>query len=321
LKIGIIGLGHLGKIHLSQWLTIEGVEVVGIFDQNSDVATEIANTLQIKSFTDVDTLIQEADALDIVTPTTFHYFYAEKCIKLFKHVFIEKPITETIEDANELVRLSKEAKVIAQVGHVERFNPAFLAIKNQKLNPHFIEVHRLAPFNPRGNEVPVVLDLMIHDIDIILSLIHSDIKRISANGVGIINQTVDIANARIEFVNGAAANLTASRISMKKMRKMRIFEPNKYLTVDFLEKKTEIYTIECENLESHEGLEFEDYNHQSKKLVFQTPEIIDLNAIREELYQFSQCIKTNTPPPVTLVDGQRALQVAIDIVKKIEQFN
>lgn len=320
-KIGLIGVGHLGKIHLSQWKAIEKAEIVGIFDTNAELAKAVASEMQVEAFENVERLIELSDAIDIVTPTTSHFYYAEKAIKASKHIFIEKPVTEDIDEANTLMELAAEAHIKAQVGHVERFNPAFLALKGKAINPQFIEVHRLAPFNPRGNEVPVVLDLMIHDIDIILSLIKSDIKYISANGVGIINKTADIANARIEFANGAAANLTASRISMKKMRKMRIFQPNKYLTIDFLDKKTEIYSIESENLDSIEGLEFQDYQGSNKKLCFDQPEIEFINSIKLELELFAESILNDTIPPVTLKDGYLALKVAQEIVKKIEKFN
>ncbi len=320
-KIGLIGVGHLGKIHLSQWKSIEKAEIVGIYDTNAELARAVSIEFNVMAFDNVEQLIEMSDAIDIVTPTTSHFYYAEKAIKASKHIFVEKPVTEDIEEANTLMELASEAHIKAQVGHVERFNPAFLALKGKAINPQFIEVHRLAPFNPRGNEVPVVLDLMIHDIDIILSLIKSDIKYISANGVGIINKTADIANARIEFANGAAANLTASRISMKKMRKMRIFQPNKYLTIDFLDKKTEIYSIESDNLDSIEGLEFQDYQGANKKLCFDQPEIEFINSIKLELELFVESILNDTIPPVTLKDGYLALKVAQEIVKKIEKFN
>lgn len=317
-KIGLIGLGHLGKIHLQQLLTISSVTVIGVYDAAMDHAKAIAEEFGVAVFDDADDLIRASDAIDIVTPTHFHYYYAEKAIKNFKHVFIEKPVTENLTEAKKLIELATEANIKAQVGHVERFNPAFLALKEMALTPQFIEVHRLAPFNPRGNEVPVVLDLMIHDIDIIMSLIKSDIKRVSANGVGIINESSDIANARIEFANGAAANLTASRISMKKMRKMRIFQPNKYLTIDFLDKRTEIYSIEPQQSD-HEGLDFENYKGEKKKLCFDLPEIAPVNAIQYELQLFAESILTSKETAVNLTDGYVALKVAYEILKKIEK--
>lgn len=318
LKIGLIGLGHLGKIHLQQLRTIPIIEITGVYDIDVDLANTIGASFNIPVFDNIDDLIDQSDAIDIVTPTTFHFHYAERAIKKFKHVFIEKPITETLNEAKKLIELANEANIKAQVGHVERFNPAFLVLSDMNLAPEFIEVHRLAPFNPRGNEVPVVLDLMIHDIDIIMSLIKSDIKRISANGVGILNQSSDIANARIEFANGAAANLTASRISMKKMRKMRIFQHNKYLTIDFLEKKTEIYSIEPKD-STLEGLDFKNYMGEEKKLCFDLPNIDSINAIKLELTLFAESILFSKETSVSLQDGYVALKVAYEILKKIEK--
>ena len=318
LKIGLIGLGHLGKIHLQQLSTIPIVEITGVYDINTELANSIGASFNVPVFDNIEELIDQSDAIDIVTPTNFHFHYAERAIKKFKHVFIEKPITETLNEAKKLIELANEANIKAQVGHVERFNPAFLVLSEMNLAPEFIEVHRLAPFNPRGNEVPVVLDLMIHDIDIIMSLIKSDIKRISANGVGILNQSSDIANARIEFANGAAANLTASRISMKKMRKMRIFQHNKYLTIDFLEKKTEIYSIEPKD-SALEGLDFKNYMGEEKKLCFDLPNIDSINAIKLELTLFAESILYSKETSVSLQDGYVALKVAYEILKKIEK--
>ena len=318
IKIGLIGCGHLGRIHVQQMINNPIIELIGIYDIQTINAEKLSQEFNVKIYSSVDNLIDESEAIDIVTPTNFHFYYAEKAIKKFKHVFIEKPVTETLNEAKKLIELANEANIKAQVGHVERFNPAFLALKEMALSPQFIEVHRLAPFNPRGNEVPVVLDLMIHDIDIIMSLIKSDIKRVSANGVGIINESSDIANARIEFANGAAANLTASRISMKKMRKMRIFQPNKYLTIDFLDKRTEIYSIES-NDSTLEGLDFENYKGEQKKLCFDLPEIDSINSIQYELNLFAESILNFKDSPVSLHDGYVALKVAYEILKKIEK--
>ena len=243
LKIGVVGVGHLGKFHLNNWKEIAGIELVGFFDPNDDTAKEVADKYQLPRFLDADALLNACDAIDIVAPTTFHFEWCEKAIKKGKHVFVEKPLANTMEEARQLVKLAEESGVKIQVGHVERFNPAFLALKGTDIHPLFIEVHRLAQFNPRGTEVSVILDLMIHDIDIILSLVKSDVKSISASGVGVMTETPDIANVRIEFHNGCVANLTSSRISMKKMRKIRIFQKDAYIGIDFLNKKTEIIKL------------------------------------------------------------------------------
>ncbi len=243
LKIGVFGVGHLGKFHLNNWKEIPGVEIVGFFDPHDQTALEVADKYQLPRFLDPDALMDACDAIDVVAPTNFHFEWCEKAIKKAKHVFVEKPLANTMEEARQLVKLAAESGIKFQVGHVERFNPAFLAVKDLDLKPMFIEVHRLAQFNPRGTEVSVILDLMIHDIDIILSIVKSDVKSISASGVGVMTETPDIANVRIEFHNGCVANLTSSRISMKKMRKMRLFQKDAYIGIDFLNKKSEIIKL------------------------------------------------------------------------------
>ena len=224
LKIGVFGTGHLGKFHLNNWKEIPGIELAGFYDPNDAIAEEVAATYGLKRYLNEEELIDACDAIDVVTPTQYHFALCEKAIKKGRHVFVEKPMANNMDEARALVKLVQESKVKFQVGHVERFNPAFLAAKDLDLNPMFIEVHRLAQFNPRGTEVSVILDLMIHDIDVILSLVKSDVKNISANGVAVMTDTPDIANVRIEFNNGCVANLTSSRISMKKMRKIMLFQ-------------------------------------------------------------------------------------------------
>jgi len=243
LKVGVFGVGHLGKFHLNNWKEIEDVKLVGFFDPHNDNAKQVSADYGLKRFMDEEKLIEACDIIDVVVPTDKHFEICMMAIRKGKHVFVEKPLTHTIEEAKQLVNMVREANVKLQVGHVERFNPAFLAIKDLPLNPMFIEVHRLAQFNPRGTEVSVILDLMIHDIDIILSLVKSDVKNISASGVAVMTETPDIANVRIEFNNGCVANLTSSRISMKKMRKVRLFQKDAYIGLDFLEKKTEIIKL------------------------------------------------------------------------------
>ena len=316
LRVGILGVGHLGKFHLNNWKEIEGVELVGFFDPNDDSALEVIEKYGLIRFNDADSLINASDAVDIIAPTTAHFSLCKAAITKGKHVFVEKPLANTIVEAKELVKLTKEANIKFQVGHVERFNPAFLALKNYSLQPMFIEVHRLAQFNPRGTDVSVILDLMIHDIDIILSLVKSNVKSISANGVAVMSDTPDIANVRIEFDNGCVANLTSSRISMKKMRKMRLFQKDAYIGIDFLDKKTEI--IKLNTPADINAFTFDiETNSGKKTIAIANPLIVDNNAIKMELEAFYQAIKNNTEPPVNVVDGFRAMDVAHQILNKI----
>jgi len=233
----------LGKFHIENWKEIEGIKLVGFYDPNDETAKDVVAKYSLKRFSDPEKLVEACDAVDIIAPTNHHFTLCEKAIRKGKHVFVEKPLAHTIDEGRLLVNMAKEANIKMQVGHVERFNPAFLAIRKLELNPMFIEVHRLAQFNPRGTEVSVILDLMIHDIDIILSLVNSDVKNIVANGVAVLTDTPDIANVRIEFNNGCVANLTSSRISMKKMRKMRLFQKDSYIGIDFLDKKAEVIKL------------------------------------------------------------------------------
>ncbi|MBO9595732.1 MAG: Gfo/Idh/MocA family oxidoreductase [Niabella sp.] len=316
LKIGIVGVGHLGKFHLNNWLEIEGVEVIGFYDPNEETAREVIEKYNIKRFFDVDAFLELCDAIDIVTPTTFHYLWCEKAIKLGRHVFVEKPFADTMDEARELVKLAKESNIKLQVGHVERFNPAFLALKHVPLKPMFIEVHRLAQFNPRGTEVSVILDLMIHDIDIILSIVKSDVKRISASGVAVLTETPDIANVRIEFDNGCVANLTSSRISMKKMRKMRLFQKDAYIGIDFLNKKTEI--IKLKEASDANVFAFDiDTPGGKKTIAMANPAVPEVNAIKKELEEFRDAIINNTQTVVSEIDGLKAMDVAHQILEKI----
>ncbi|MGJ7031384.1 Gfo/Idh/MocA family protein [Niabella hirudinis] len=317
LKIGIVGVGHLGKFHLNNWLEIEGVEVVGFYDPNEETANEVIEKYKIRRFFDADAFLGLCDAIDIVTPTTFHYLWCEKAIKMGRHVFVEKPFADTMDEARELVKLAKESNIKLQVGHVERFNPAFLALKDAALKPMFIEVHRLAQFNPRGTEVSVILDLMIHDIDIILSIVKSDVKRISASGVAVLTETPDIANVRIEFDNGCVANLTSSRISMKKMRKMRLFQKDAYIGIDFLNKKTEIIKLK-EATDAHVfAFDIDTPGGGKKTIAMANPPVPEVNAIKKELEEFRDAILNNTQTLVSEIDGLKAMDVAHQILEKI----
>lgn len=316
LKIGVIGVGHLGKFHLNNWKEIPGVELVGFYDPHDDTAIAVSDKYQLPRFLDADELINVCDAIDIVAPTNFHFEWCEKAIKKGKHVFVEKPLANTMEEARQLVKFVKESGVKFQVGHVERFNPAYLAVKNIPLNPMFIEVHRLAQFNPRGTEVSVILDLMIHDIDIILNVVKSDVKNISASGVGVMTETPDIANVRIEFDNGCVANLTSSRISMKKMRKVRLFQKDSYIGIDFLNKKTEI--IKLKEPQDSNVFAFDIETPTGKKTIaMANPVVPEVNAIKEELTAFKDAILHNTKTVVSELDGLMAMDVAHQILEKI----
>lgn len=320
LKTGVFGTGHLGKFHLNNWKEIEGAELVGFFDPDDLTATEVCNKYNLKRFDTVDALLDACDAVDIIAPTSFHFDLCKAAITKGKHVFVEKPLANTMEEARELVKLAKEANIKFQVGHVERFNPAFLALKDIKLEPMFIEVHRLAQFNPRGTDVSVILDLMIHDIDIILSLVKSNVKSISANGVSVMSDTPDIANVRIEFDNSCVANLTSSRISMKRMRKMRLFQKDAYIGIDFLEKKTEVIKLNTPADKNVFTFDIET-NNGKKTIAISNPVVEEGNAIKMELQAFYDAIVNNTDTPVSIIDGFRAMDVAHQILEKIGAVN
>jgi len=318
LKAGVLGAGHLGKIHLRLLNQSNKYNLIGFYDADEVNAKKVEAEFGYKYFNTIEALIDAVDVVDIVTPTLSHYDCAKQAILKGKHIFIEKPITNTVEEAEAIRTLVAEHNVKGQVGHVERFNPAFKAVRDQIINPMFIETHRLAEFNPRGTDVPVVLDLMIHDIDIILSVVKSKVKHISASGVSVISDTPDIANARIEFVNGCVANLTASRISLKNMRKTRFFQKDAYISVDFLEKKCEV--VKMKDAPEQPGdfdMILQNAEGIKKQIYFDNPEISANNAILDELESFANAINTNTKPVVTLHDGTEALRVATMI---IDQF-
>jgi len=320
LKVGVLGAGHLGKIHLRLLKESKKYELIGFYDPDAINGKKVAAEFGYEHFDNINTLIDAVDVVDIVTPTLSHFDCAKKAMEKGRHVFIEKPITNTLAEAEELLSLEKKYGIKGQVGHVERFNPAFMAVKDKIQNPMFIETHRLAEFNPRGTDVPVVLDLMIHDIDAILSVVDSDVKRINASGVSVISNSPDIANARIEFESGCVANLTASRISLKNMRKSRFFQRDAYISVDFLEKKVEVVKMKDAPekpgdfdmiLQNAEGLK--------KQIYFENPDIKTNNAISEELETFANAINNNTVPIVTLKQGTQALKLALQIIDCFEK--
>ncbi|MEO8771334.1 MAG: Gfo/Idh/MocA family oxidoreductase [Ferruginibacter sp.] len=316
LKIAVFGTGHLGKFHLNNWLEIPGIELVGFFDPDDHNAKVVEEKYQLKRYTDAAALMDACDAVDIVAPTIHHYNLCSDALRKGKHVFVEKPLANTMDEARTLLKLAKESNLKFQVGHVERFNPAFLATKDYQLQPMFIEVHRLAQFNPRGTDVSVILDLMIHDIDIILNLVKSNVSHISANGVAVMSDTPDIANVRIEFDNGCVANLTSSRISMKKMRKIRLFQKDAYIGIDFLDKKTEIIRLNTPGDKNVFTFDIET-NNGKKTIAIASPAIADVNAIKMELEAFKDAIINNTETAVTVLDGFRAMEVAHQILDKI----
>jgi len=318
LKVGVFGVGHLGKFHLNSWKEIKTAELVGFYDPNDDAAMEVSEKYQIQRYLDAERLMDDCDVVDIVAPTQFHFGLCEKAIRKSKHVFVEKPLAGTMEEARELVKLVKESNIKLQVGHVERFNPAYLAVQSMQMNPMFIEVHRLAQFNPRGTEVSVILDLMIHDIDIILSLVKSEVKNISASGVAVMTETPDIASVRIEFNNGCVANLTSSRISMKKMRKMRLFQKDAYIGIDFLNKKTEIIKLKTSQDVDVFAFDIDTPGGGKKTIALSNPAVPEVNAIRMELEKFCEAVLNNTPTLVSEVDGFRAMDIAHQILRKIK---
>jgi predicted dehydrogenase len=318
IKIGMFGVGHLGKFHLSNWQQIDGIEVVGFYDPDDNNAKIVSEKFQVPRFLDSSTLMDVVDAVDIVAPTNFHFELCKQAIRKGKHVFVEKPLANSMDEAKELVKLTRESNIKFQVGHVERFNPAFLALDGLAIEPMFIEVHRLAQFNPRGTEVSVILDLMIHDIDIILSLVKSEVRAIHANGVAVMTETPDIANVRIEFDNGCVANLTSSRISMKRMRKMRLFQKDSYIGIDFLEKKTEIIRLKTAADIDSFSFDLEVPGGGSKTIAVANPRVPEVNAIKLELEKFRDSILRNVPTVVSEHDGYRAMDVAHQILKKIK---
>lgn len=316
LKVGVFGVGHLGKFHINNWKEISDAEIIGFYDPNNATAKEVEHQYNIKRFVTPELLMNEIDAADIVAPTTHHFELCEMAIRRGKHVFVEKPLANTIAEGKKIVKMVREANVKLQVGHVERFNPAYVSVKDMNLKPMFIEVHRLAQFDARGTEVSVILDLMIHDIDIILSIVKSDVKNISASGVAVLTDMPDIANVRIEFYNGCVANLTSSRISMKKMRKMRLFQKDAYIGIDFLDKKTEV--IQLKNEDDATSFSFDIQTpHGVKTIAVSSPAIPATNAIKDELTSFTDAIKNNKTVVVSEIDGYAAMEVAHHILDKI----
>lgn len=318
MKIGIVGVGHLGKIHIKCVRELPEYELIGIFDNDGDRASAAGETYGTKVFESVEALIEAAEVVSIVTPTTTHFEIARKVIEAGKHVFIEKPVTQTADQARALQEMAVAHQVLVQVGHVERFNPALQALEGEIINPAFMEVHRLANYNPRSTDVSVVHDLMIHDIDILLHFIHSPVRDVRANGLSIISRKDDICSARIEFENGAVANLTASRISVKNMRKMRLFQADAYISIDFLKKKSQIIRIDPEK-KGEESMLLDPEAEEKKYITIRNIEGQPGNAIQEELSSFYRSIREGIPVTVPIGDGLRALELVEQIQAAIQK--
>lgn len=322
LKVGVVGTGHLGKLHTKMFKSIDNCELIGIFDSNPGQVKIVSEEFGVQSSDSLEHLLNNVDAVSIAATTTAHFQIAKKCFEKGIHVFIEKPITATIPEAEEIVEIAKQKGLILQVGHIERFNPALVSMEKYMLEPKFIQTDRLAQFNPRGTDVAVVLDLMIHDIDIILSLVKSDVKEVHANGVAIVSDHLDIANARLQFENGAVANVTASRISQKKMRKMRIFQQDGYIALDFITGTAEMFKLQSlneETLPSQISFGEIGVGDKKKRLVYEQPQQKEINALQYELQLFVNSVLNNQQPTVTGEDGLRALKVAEIIIKKIDE--
>ncbi|PJA98395.1 MAG: oxidoreductase [Ignavibacteriales bacterium CG_4_9_14_3_um_filter_30_11] len=322
IKIGVIGTGHLGKLHTKMFSQISNCNLVGVYDINNEVSKQIAEEFRVKTFNKIEDLLEKTNAISVAAITSEHFNLVKQCLLNGKHVFVEKPITSTISEAEELVKISNEKKLNLQVGHIERFNPALLALEKYISNPMFIQTDRLAQFNPRGTDVAVVLDLMIHDIDIILSLIKSKVKNVEASGVAVVSDNIDIANARISFENGAIANVTASRISQKKMRKMRIFQKDTYLSLDFVTGTSEVYRLITSNEKvASNSISYGEIGigEAKKRVIYEQPQIKEVNALKYELELFINSINNNTKPLVSGEDGHRALRIADLILRKIEE--
>ncbi len=324
IRLGVIGVGHLGRLHVQNYKSIPEVEIVGAYDIDFERAKQVAYEFQIKAFDSLKPLLEQIEAASIVVSTIQHFEITQQCLEQGIHCLVEKPITSTLAEADKLIQLAKEKELILQVGHIERFNPAIMALNGFELKPMFIESHRLASFNPRGTDVAVVLDLMIHDIDIILHLVKNAVRKIDASGVAVVTDEVDIANARLGFENGCVANITASRISQKKMRKMRLFQRNSYIGIDFLQKFSEIYQlIDSDNMKilpNQIPIELGQINQsgKSKKIIYERRQIEETNALKMELESFTDSVRKGNLPAVSGEEGKEALRVAIEITDMIK---
>jgi predicted dehydrogenase len=322
IRTGVVGVGHLGSLHAKMLRDIPAADLVGVFDVDGDRGRRVAAEHGARFFENLDALLAETDAVTLASTTSTHFDVGTRILEAGRHLFVEKPITETVEQADRLCTLARGRGLQIQVGHIERFNPAILALDPYEIRPLFVESHRLAQFNPRGTDVAVVLDLMIHDIDLILSFVRAPVRSVEASGVAVVSESVDIANARLQFENGCVANVTASRISQRKMRKMRLFQPNTYISIDFSEGMAEVFRLVGENEPEAEGtmmLGEIGSGARKRKIIYEQPEVKEVNALKYELSMFIESVRTNTAPLVTGEDGRRALEVANIIMQKISQ--
>ena len=321
INIGVVGAGHLGKYHVKHLKSIESFNIIGFHDINEKKAASISAKYSVTHYKTINELIEGCDAISIVTPTETHFDIGYKCIKSKKHVFIEKPITKSVDDAERLIKLAKDKRVIIQVGHIERFNPALIPLNDYTLKPKYIEIQRLAPYNVRGTDVPVVLDKMIHDLDILLFLVNSDIDSIHANGISILTDSIDIANSRIRFTNGAVANVTSSRVSQNDVRKIKIFQQDLYITIDLLIGLTEVYRIIDEGEKNVTAVKDVDFNYRGKKkhIIYEKPKLLSFDALKAELENFADSINGLASPVVDGNAAKRALELAINIDQMIRE--
>jgi len=322
IRVGVIGVGHLGRHHLRIYSELPEAELTGIYDTDLvNKAKAKAEEFNTRHFENLNLLLEKTDAVSLVVPTSFHFSIGQAILKKGVNLLVEKPITETVDQAQRLISLAEEKNLTLQVGHIERFNPAFQAIRGMNLEPKFIESHRLAPFVPRGTDVAVILDLMVHDIDLILSLVKDKIRSIEAAGVPVVSESEDIANARITFEKGCVANITVSRISAKPMRKLRVFQKDTYISMDLLKKKVEIYRlVDAGKVEEQEETVVGKIPLESgKSILYQTPEVTDQDMLTSEIKSFLAAVREKSRPQVSGEDGKRALGVALEIVKKITE--
>ena len=325
-KVGVVGVGKLGSMHCNALRFVEEAELVGVFDTNPETAQKVAEKHHVNAFNSLEELLHSIQAVIIVVPTVDHYSVVMKALDLDIPVFVEKPIASNVAQAKELVERARQRDLTFQVGHIERFNPAIRALHGMELRPMFIESHRLAPFDPRGTDVAVVLDLMIHDIDIILSLVKSKVRQIDANGIAVVSDAVDIANARVKFENGCVANVTASRISQRKMRKMRLFQRDTYISIDFLLRMAEVFRLVDSDDAPKGGPEEStvilgqiEKGTKKRQIIYDQPEVPSEDAMQSELKNFIRCVTEGKQPLVSGEDGLHALEVASEITNIIKQ--
>jgi len=322
LKVGVVGAGNFGRWHIKNYKSLPTAELVGFFDINPERAAYIETEYQVRPYPSLEKLLDDCEAVSVVVPTHAHYSVAQAAIARGRHLLCEKPFMETLDEADEIIQLAQAKNLVLQVGHVERFNPALADLEQFHIDPLFIESHRIAPFRGRGTDVAVVLELMIHDIDLVLALVSAPIVAVEASGAPVLTDSIDIANARLRFANGCVANVTASRISNKQMRKLRIFQRDAYFSIDMLKGQTEVYSLSRETgplpADTIQITEMPDSNGQSKRILYHTLQTEQGNALYDELGAFVNAIRTGQPPKVSGVDGKRALEVAIQIVSCIQ---